>query len=200
MKIDGLSSRINAASYRISQAKGSSKALTIQSSPSFPKLESQDDQLLPFQKPMPRFHPTVHETENPGQQPKGTTGDVAMLNSLYQSLKIPTPSMLDLPQQHKEIGLGSASYDISNASSFLLFNSHANPYNMDFQETTVEKKPANADRSISVNLPDAPKSMQEADEFAKFGKKDFVFQPDTKETPIVVLPSQLNIPGIADLQ
>lgn len=148
---------------------------------------------------MPRFHPTVHETEHPGHTPKGETRDVAMLNSLYQALKVPTPSMLDLPQQHKEIGLGNASDEITNAASFLLFNSHANPYNMDFQEAVVEKKPANSDRTVSVNLPDAPKSMQESEDFTKFGKKDYVFQPDTKETPKVELPAHLNIPGIANL-
>ena len=148
---------------------------------------------------MPRFHPTVHETEHPGHPPRGATADVAMLNSLYLALKIPTPSMLDLPLQHKEIGLGPASDDISNAASFLLFNSHSNPYNMDFQEATVEKKPINADRTVSVNLPDAPKSMQDTEDFTKFGKMDYVFQPDAKETPKVALPAQLNIPGIANL-
>jgi hypothetical protein len=114
-------------------------------------------------------------------------------------LKVPTPSMLDLPQQHKEIGLGEAPQDISNSSTFLLFNSHSNPYNMDFTEIAPEKKQTFNDRTVSVNLPEAPKTMQEADDFSNFGKKDFVYQPDTKETPKVDLPSQLNIPGIANL-
>ncbi|OMJ73711.1 hypothetical protein SteCoe_27555 [Stentor coeruleus] len=199
-KVDGLTQRITAAGSRIEQAKGSSKALTIQSSPTFPKLESQDDQLLPFQKPMPRFHPTVHETEHPGQPPKGMTSDVAMLNSLYMSLKIPTPSILDLPQQHKELGLGPPSEDISSASSFLLFNSLANPYNMDFQETAVEKKQIAKDRTISVNLPDAPVTIQQSEDFSNMGKKDFAYQPGTKEAPVIEAPLQLNIPGIANLE
>ena len=148
---------------------------------------------------MPRFHPTVHETEHPGQAPKGNTSDVTMLHSLYMKLKIPTPSMLDLPQQHKEIGLGPVPQDVSNASTFLLFNSHSNPYNMDFTEIAPEKKQTMNDRTVSVALPEAPKTMQEADDFSKFGKKDFVYQPDTKETPKVDLPAQLNIPGIANL-
>ena len=148
---------------------------------------------------MPRYHPTVHETEHPGQAPRGTTTDVSILHSMYMKLKIPTPSMLDLPQQHKEIGLGQIPEDISNSSSFLLFNSHSNPYNMDFTEIAVEKKQTNNDRTVSVALPEAPKSMQESEDFSKFGKTDFVYQPDTKETPKVDLPAQLNIPGIANL-
>ena len=148
---------------------------------------------------MPRFHPTVHETEHPGQAPRGNTSDVTMLHSLYMKLKIPTPSMLDMPQQHKEIGLGPVPQDVSNSSTFLLFNSHSNPYNMDFTEIAPEKKQTLNDRTVSVNLPEAPKTMQEAEDFSNFGKKDFVYQPDTKETPKVDLPAQLNIPGIANL-
>ena len=196
-RVDNLSERIKKAKSKVDGVEGSNRALSINSAPEFPKIPLKDDELLPVQQYMPKYHPKVHETQNPGLPPYGSVYDIRTLNAMYQSVQIPTPSLLDQDQPHDEIGLGEMP-QLSNLTSLILFNSTENPYKVDLTQIKTKKASEAFSDQRSDSLPEAPISLLE-DKGLMYQEKELDFKSTDQDGPQMEMPQQLNIPGIANL-
>jgi hypothetical protein len=198
-RVNGLAHRITGCKQKISQLEGTNNAITIYSAPRYPKVDKINISFLPRISRIKRPQVKVHEPDHPGKIPKVTHEDINDLNKLLTELKVPTSNPLDQIRNHSESGLGKPPKNITQADSYVLFNSTQNPYRVEVIELVNERGPDIMNARNSVVIPDAPLTLNGADDFKAEPKGEFAFRPEHKQGPAMNMPSKLDIPGIATL-
>lgn len=198
-RVNGLAQRITSCKQKINQLEGTNNAITIYSAPRYPKVDKINISFLPRISRIKRPQVKVHEPDHPGNPPKVTHEDINDLNKLLTELKVPTSNPLDEIRNHADSGLGKPPKNITQADSYVLFNSTQNPYRVEVIELVNERGPDIMNARHSVVIPDAPLTLNGADDFKAEPKGEFAFRPEHKQGPAMNLPSKLDIPGIATL-
>lgn len=198
-RVNGLAQRITTSKQKISQLEGTNNAITIYSAPRYPKVEKINISFLPRISRIKRPQVKVHEPDHPGNAPKVTHEDINELNKILAELKVPTPNPLDEIRNHADSGLGKPPKTITQADSYVLFNSTQNPYQVEVIEMATDKGPDIMNARHSVVIPDAPLTLNGGDDFKAEPKGEFAFRPEHKQGPAMNMPSKLDIPGIATL-
>mmetsp|Transcript_32626 Transcript_32626/g.56677 ORF Transcript_32626/g.56677 Transcript_32626/m.56677 type:complete len:479 (+) Transcript_32626:2215-3651(+) len=193
-----LSTRVSASSAKINQIEGVAQALTIRSAPTFPKVEAISSKLFVAEPTPPKPELKFHIQDHFGMAPMGSIDDIAHLGNMQLSMSCPAPTLKDRTQKHEEIGLGTMPKTLSQVTSLLLFNSSANPYNLDDFDIQADIEREERRRANAMILHDAPKILSIGDD-VRFRKQDFNFQPQMADMPKMEFADALNIAGIASI-